>query len=195
MDINTNLYCDANLKTGINVQKYFPELTNKWKLYTGEQPHIFLDKLNLTFDFLYLDTVHTSPGEIINILEVLPFLEDNALIIIHDIMLHFDYNHCIEIKKKIHFSNIYLISSLMGDKVIIENKDHDLENIGAIRLFPNQYKYYLNYFLLLLSPWEYMPKQKYIDELRIFIKKYYKDEIYLNLFDKAVKENLMYTCR
>jgi hypothetical protein len=55
---------------GENVKKYFPELTNnnKWQLYTGEQPHIFLDKLNLKFDFLFLDTVHITPGELINIL-------------------------------------------------------------------------------------------------------------------------------
>ena len=51
---------------GENVKKYFPELidNNKWKLYTGEQPHKFLDKLNLKFDFLFLDTVHLTPGEL-----------------------------------------------------------------------------------------------------------------------------------
>jgi hypothetical protein len=35
-------------------------------MYTGKQPHIFLDKLNLKFDFLFLDTAHIAPGEIIN---------------------------------------------------------------------------------------------------------------------------------
>ena len=55
---------------GENAKKYFPELTrnNKWQLYTGEQPHKFLDKLNLKFDFLFLDTVHFTPGELINTL-------------------------------------------------------------------------------------------------------------------------------
>lgn len=40
---------------GENVKKYFPELTNnnKWKLFTGEQPHKFLDKLNFKYDFLF----------------------------------------------------------------------------------------------------------------------------------------------
>ena len=54
---------------GENVKKYFPELAqnNKWQLYTGEQPHKFLEKLNLKFDFLYLDTMHITPGELINI--------------------------------------------------------------------------------------------------------------------------------
>ena len=80
----------------------------------------------------------------------------------------------------------------MGDKAILENKQIGLENIGVVRLFSNQDKYYNNYFLLLLSPWEYMPTDNQIDDLRIFIKKYYKQDIYLKIFNKAVKENKIY---
>jgi predicted O-methyltransferase YrrM len=193
LDVNTQLYCDKKFKTGYSVYKYFPELTKKWKLYTGEQSYKFLDKLNLKFDFLLLDTVHFSPGELINIIEVLPFLEDNAIIVLHDIMFHLPSNNYLKPKrKKFHPSNIYLMIALFGDKVILENKNKKIENIGAIHLYPNQKKYYLNYFLLLMSPWEYMPNEKYIQELREFIKKYYKEEIYLNLFNKAVEENYLY---
>ena len=125
----------------------------------------------------------------INIIEVLPFLEDNAIIILHDIMLHFTSYY---FNRKCHSSNIYVMSSLMRDKVVIENKSTGLENIGAIHLFPDQEKYYLNYFLLLLSPWEYLPSDNQLEDLRIFIKKYYKKDIYLNIFNKAVKENKIY---
>ena len=64
LDLFTNLYCDTKLKTGCRVNEYFPELTKKWKLMTGEQPHKFLDKLNIKFDFLLLDTMHQTPGEL-----------------------------------------------------------------------------------------------------------------------------------
>ena len=70
LDLNTLLYGNEKFRTGYSVFKYFPELTKKWKLYTGEQSHKFLDKLNLKFDFLLLDTAHFSPGELINIIEV-----------------------------------------------------------------------------------------------------------------------------
>ena len=84
LDINDNVYNNQTLKTGFAVKKYFPELAyNKWKLYTGRQPHIFFFLLKMKFDFLFLDTVHLAPGEIINFLEVLPFLEDNAIIILY----------------------------------------------------------------------------------------------------------------
>ena len=177
------------------MNKYFPELksNNKWQLYTGEQPHKFLDKLNLKFDFLFLDTVHLTPGELINIIEVLPFLEENAIIIMHDTMFHLPTNrYYIPREVKFHPSQIYLFTSLAGHKVIIEDTKKGAENIGAVFLHSNKEKYYLNYFLLLLSPWEYMPTKSQIEELRSFILKYYKNEIFLLLFNRAVKENEIY---
>ena len=185
MDINNRFYRDPNLEVGYNV-KNFPELLNKWKLFTGKQPHHFLEKLNIKFDFLFLDTVHSTPGEIINIIEVLPFLEENAIVIIHDITLH------LSTKEKFHPSNILLFSGLVGKKIFIPNNEQGFENIGAILLGPNQYKYYKNYFLLLCSPWEYFPDEKHIKELKYFISKYYKNKIYLDLFKKAVLMNRVY---
>ena len=182
------------MKTGYKVKKYFPELAyNKWKLYTGRQPHIFLSLLKLKFDFLFLDTFHLAPGELINLIEVLPFLGDNAIIVLHDIMFHLpSLNYYNPKSIKFHPSNIYLMTSLIGEKIIIHNSQKCLENMGAIILYPNQEKYYLNYFLLLLSPWDYLPKKSFIKELRRFIKGYYKKDIYLELFDKSVEENSLY---
>ena len=77
LDLNPNLYKNKSQMTGWRVKKFFPELINKWSLYTGDQPHKFLNKLNLKFDFLFLDTAHISPGELFNLIEVLPFLNEN----------------------------------------------------------------------------------------------------------------------
>ena len=90
---------------------------------------------------------------------------------------------------KYHPSNIYLMTTLVGNKLIIKDKQKGLENIGAIFLFSNQEKYYLNYFLLLLTPWEYMPKDCYIIELKDFILKYYKKDIFSLLFNIILIKN------
>ena len=71
------------------VKEYFPELTKKWKLYTGQQAHKFLVNLNIKFDFLFLDSTHAAPGEILNFIEALPFLNENAIVVIHDLLWHF----------------------------------------------------------------------------------------------------------
>ena len=187
MDLNKKFYKNSKLEVGYKA-KIFPELLNKWKLYIGEQPHKFLEKLNIKFDFLFLDTVHASPGEIINIIEALPFLEENAIIIIHDIVYHIFKS----VGRSFHPSNIYLFSALVGDKIFIPKKEYGIENIGAVFLKSKQNKYYINYFILLLSPWQYIPNNKYIKELQAFIQKYYKKNIYLYLFNEAVEANKIY---
>ena len=152
LDLNDKLYNNQSEYTGSNVKKYFPQLANnnKWKLYTGKQPHIFLDEINKKFDFLFLDTSHLAPGELINIIEVLPFLKENAIIILHDIMFHLPSHHYYRIKEiKYHPSMIYLMTALEGKKYIMNHKRFQFENIGAIILSKHQKKYYLNYFLLL----------------------------------------------
>jgi len=195
LDLNAKLYNNQSEYTGCNVKKYFPQLANnnKWKLYTGKQPHIFLDEINKKFDFLFLDTTHLAPGELINIIEVLPFLNENAIIILHDIMFHLPSHHYYKTKEvKYHPSMIYLMTALEGKKFMMNDKRFQFENIGAIILSKQQEKYYLNYFLLLMSPWEYIPSEEQIEELRIFIKKYYKKNIYLDIFNHAVNENKIY---
>jgi len=179
LDLNQKWYRNKNLDVGYRVKKYFPELANKWKLFTGSQPHKFLEKLKIKFDFLYLDTVHSTPGELINIIEVLPFLNENAIVVIHDIMFHYLRNIS-KIKSlrniKFHPSNIYLFTALFGDKVVFKDDKSGIENTGAVFLYNNQQSHYLDYFILLLSPWQYMPKKEHIEELKIFINKYIKKQ-------------------
>ena len=197
LDLSEDLYINNGQKTGCNVKKYFPELAeNKWKLFTGKQPHIFLEKLNMKFDFLFLDTKHLAPGELINIIEALPFLNENAIVVLHDVMFHLpSHNYYVTPEVKYHPSMIYLMTSLKGKKYIMHSKRFQFENIGAIILSKNQENYYLNYFLLLMSPWNYMPSDEQIEQLQKFIKKYYKKRLYLNIFNSAVKENKLYIKR
>jgi predicted O-methyltransferase YrrM len=186
IDLNINLYYDQTKKTGYRVNKYFPELSKNWKLFTGDQPHKFLDKLNMKFDFVFLDTSHHSPGELINIIEIMPFLNENAIVVLHDINLQLISQN---ITLNYRPTQIYLMSSLFGDKIYVKNKDNAIENIGAVILHKNQQKHYLDYFLLLTTLWEYMPSESQINDLRLFIKKYYKEDIYFDLFNLSVEKS------
>lgn len=203
-DINDSFLVSLDIKSynrpnrfyiGENVKKYFHELTNnnKWKLFTGEQQYKFLDKLNFKYDFLFLDTIHLAPGELIKIIEALQFLEENAIIVLHDLIIHIPTINYYKFREvKFHPSQIYLMTSLPGYKVIIEDEKSGAGNIGAIFLNPIKEKYYLNYFLLLLTPWKYMLTNTQIEELRTFILKYYKKYIFLHLFNRTVEENKIY---
>lgn len=185
LDLNKELFTDPTKLTGYRVKQYFPELLKKWRLYTGDQAHKFLIRLNIKFDFLFLDSAHVSPGEILNFIEALPFLNENAIVFIHDLYWHFGN----VINSKFFPSCISLMPVLYGDKVFVAQKKNEISNLGAAFLYPNQKSHYLDYFLLLLNFWEYIPKVNQIKDLRRFIKKYYKKKIYINIFDKAVNLN------
>ena len=159
LDLNEFLYNDPSKKTGYRVKEYFPELIDKWSLFTGRQPHIFLEKLNMKFDFVFLDSAHYTPGEFFNLIEILPFLNNNPIIVLHDIInWHFFYFNR---PQRIIPTQIYLISALFGDKVIIK-KNKELDDIGAVFLYKNQEEHYIDYFLLLFSFWEKMPDETQI---------------------------------
>ena len=179
-------------KIGYLVEENFPELMGKWKLFTGDMPHKFLTKLNLKFDFLFLDTAHVAPGEFFNLIEALPFLKENAIIVLHDIVLHLYTALRKDItiyENRILPTQIYLMSNLIGEKILIKKFKHDFLNIGVVCLAKNQKKYYLNYFLLIMNIWQYKPTNKQLNELREFIIKYYNDELLLRIYDNAVDYN------
>ena len=193
LDYNTKLFDDRKKNTGFIVNEYFPELKTNWKLFTGKLPHKFLEQLNIKFDFVFIDTSHYTPGEIINLIEVMPFLNKNAIVVVHDITWHYKFIFS-NIVEEIKFTptQIYVISTLVGKKVIFQSDQPIIGNIGAVFLEKNQEKYYISYFLLLLSFWEEMLSETELNELRIFIKKFYKKEIYLKIFNQAINLNKIY---
>ena len=73
----------------------------------------------MKLDFIFIDIAHESPGEILNLIEVLAFINENAIILIQYIFWHFT-RRSPPPPKEIKFSpsSIYLISVLYGDKVL-----------------------------------------------------------------------------
>ena len=85
-------------------------------------------------------------------------MSEQAIVIIHDILSHFRH----KTKEKFFPSCISLFANLFGDKIILSSSNGSFDNIGAVFLYPNQEKFYLNYFLLLLNFWEYIPTENQI---------------------------------
>ena len=71
----------------------------------------------MKFDFLFMDTAHIAPGEIFNFIEALPFLNENAVIVIHDLLWPFFRKK--EVKSKFYPSSITLMPAIYGDKIIL----------------------------------------------------------------------------
>lgn len=173
-DLEKRVYVNNKYEVGYIVKKNFPELLNKWKLFTGNTTASFIEEIGGNIDFVFIDTAHVMPGEVLNLIEILPFLKDNAIIALDDINQH--------IKQRLiklpffHSCNHILFSVLRGKKIILNEQNKtsfDFFKQGAVILDKNQKRYYFDYFFLLTNNWSYMPNQFEIKVIRELIKKYY----------------------
>ena len=188
-DLEIKHYLNNNYDVGYIPKQYFSELLNKWKLYLGNTTAAFIEEIGGNIDFVFIDTAHVMPGEVLNMIEILPFLKKNAIIVFDDINHHL-INEVIEINY-LHTCNNLLFSVLRGKKIVFEQKNNNIFNfskLGAVILDDNQENYFFEYFYLLSNNWSYMPNKFEIDIIRKIVQKYYKP-FFLSMFDKAVSIN------
>jgi len=184
IDKLTNAYGRKNKETGFIVKENFNNLMNKWTLYTGGITSNFIEKIGGDIDLVFIDTVHESPGEWLDIIQVMPFLKKNAIVMLHDINFQF-----IE-KKFFYSSNDHLFTYLKGKKIMPKVPDV-IPNIGAVLLEDDQKKYYFDYFFALTSRWSYIPDIKEWNFIRHFVSKYYTKEL-IEIYDSSYKMNNNY---
>ena len=84
-DLEKKHYFRQHLDIGYIVKDYFPEFSNKWKLFIGNTTASFIEEIGPDIDFAFIDTSHVMPGEVLNVIEILPFLKKNAIIAFDDI--------------------------------------------------------------------------------------------------------------
>lgn len=84
---------EGNKKAGYLIEQRAPEFMNKWKLYTSGYIFQYIEEIGNGIDFVFLDSYHFLPGEVLDFLLILPFLSENAIIVLHDISINFDYGY------------------------------------------------------------------------------------------------------
>ena len=187
IDRYTNWCGNHSKLTGWSVKEKYPELMNKWTLYTGKTTAEFMETIGDNIDLVYIDTVHISPGEMLNWLDVLPFLKEEAIVVFHDIFLM--YHKDIPISAKNNFSNNQLLCYIRGTIILPSYGNQTFNrNIGAIKLEKNQKRYYKQYFLALGNNWDYFLEEKDVIALREHYKKYYGEKL-VKIYDDAVEKN------
>ena len=171
VDYNTKLYYDNSKNTGFIIDEKFSNLKDKWKLYTGGTAAKFMEEIGGEIDLCLIDTMHVNPGEFLDFLIVLPYLKKNAILILHDIALHYNGN------ERHSITNCILFSCLRGKKLSFnEGLWNRFANIGAVILDENIKDNILDYLYLLTLPWEYLPTDNDIYECQKLFSKNYEEE-------------------
>jgi predicted O-methyltransferase YrrM len=207
VDYLNHWYKDQGCKTGFVLDKY-PELKEKWKLYTGTLALSFLEQIGDGIDFVFIDTMHTNPGEILDFLMVLPFLKEEALVVFHDTKLYTDFddpNRLSKITLAFANTNNLLMSAVYGKKYIpmgeaginlpfkkvnknipkVAGSEIHFPNIGGITIDKATRDRIFEVFNLLTLQWIYLPSDDELVEIINFFSKYY-DPLLVNHFKEII---------
>ena len=216
IDYLNHWYKDQGCKTGFVLDKY-PELKTKWKLFTGALALAFLDQIGDDIDFIFIDTMHVNPGEILDFLMALPFLKENAMVVFHDTKLFTDLDET-DRHSQIWFAfantNNLLMSTVYGKKYLpvggectwinLPFKKIDMNipkvtgsklhfpNIGGIAIDKNTRSRIFEIFNLLTLQWLYLPNDDELVEITEFFSKYY-DPLLVNHFKEIIFLQKKYT--
>ena len=187
VDLNEKYYRGGGRQTGFLAEEIKPQIQGiKHRFFLGNVIAKTIEEIGGNIDFVILDTVHFLPGEVLDFPVILPFLSENAIVVLHDVAYH---HYC---KGKEGISNQVLLDAVTGEKIVPMNMDKAqttaMPNIGAIRINDDTKKYIDAVFCSLTLPWFYIPKDTELKIYRDFYMRYY-DENNVKMFDTAVQLN------
>lgn len=188
IDILEDFYAKPWLKTGFMAEEAKKIIGNnvniKHNLRIGIVPDV-IDEVGDGIDFLILDTVHMVPGEILDFPVCLPYLKDNAIVVLHDVILH---------ATSIYINNYatqLLLDCITADKMPVFGVDNEIgyPNIAALRINNDTKKYIYDVFSAMLLPWQYKISDEEIDKYRQKYKELNYSEDCIKVFEKSVISN------
>jgi predicted O-methyltransferase YrrM len=199
IDLSDKAYAFPNESVGFVALRKHKD-NNKWNLIPGKDPSEVIEQFGKKFDFAIIDTAHFHPIETLNFLSVLPFLEDGAIVVLHDISLHLsqaDYHEMCEFPN-LTLATRYLLNSVAAEKLQPEHYQPDRltqeVNIGAFQVTNDTHKYIEGVFGSLFVQWSLIPDTHILNSVRKIIEKYYSKK-YLDMFDRSVRVNYRIQCK
>ena len=185
VDLAEQWYRDPTQRTGF-VLDHCPDLKKRWNLRTGQLAYRFMDEIGGDIDFVFLDTAHLNPGELLDYLMFLPYLKKNCPVVLHDINLHtFDFRPPDEYHP---MTNNVLFAAFPGERLIVGDNIRDgkagrtpIVNIGGVVLADDARDHVWEIVNAMSVPWNYMPSEEDLNGLQKFFARFY-DSASLNHF-------------
>lgn len=183
IDINQRYYRDEGYETGYLANTILDKVRVNHTFRLGALSTEYVEQIGKDIDFLILDTAHSLPGELLDFLVFLPYLKEDAVVVLHDIAL----TH-ISIEPNNSFATKMLLDLVNADKLYQINPEYQMPTIGAFKITNETRKCVKNIFKALQMKWNYMPTDNQIDSYRSFYKRIYSNDL-VEDFDLAVKMN------
>lgn len=171
--------------TGFLMKDLFSEYKKDYTLYSGKEISTYLDKIGKGIDLAFIDTVHWHPGELLNLLAIIPYMKKNSWIIFHDTSFFMRGN-----TDGSGLATKYLMDIWRGKKLYSKSTSECFwgqPNIGAIKVENIKENIEL-LFSLLKTTWEYLPLTEDMNILRKHYTKHYPD--HMKTFEVALNFNI-----
>lgn len=189
IDYYEDYICDTRKKSGWACPLLVPGKLDRWRMFGGGLSLNFMDEIGDGIGFTFLDTMHTLPGELLDFLMVYPYLEKNAVVVIHDVseyiysaLAKHDTLYVRQVPCRILFS--LLRSTREGKFIPSVFEGSYFPNIGALRLGEVMEQTIDDIFGLLTLPWYYLPRDDEVDALIAFFSRHYGSD-YGKLFGRT----------
>lgn len=187
IDSMKQFYRDPSLPVGHQALSKYKMRDDRWSMISGKDPAQAMPEINVKFDFCIIDTYHHHPVEVLNYISVLPWLNEGAVVVMHDTTV-FEWRTKATFLRM--FSPRLLLSAVCVNKLIPELPSGDMtaSNIAAWQITSDSITYCQNLFDVLYMPWEVNVDQKTVDAIRGIVNKWYPQK-YLKMFDEAIEIN------
>lgn len=187
LDLNKKFYRDRTKETGFLARELIEKLEHpiNHTFLLGKVLAEQMENIGNNFDLVVLDTVHSLPGEVLDMPLILKLLSPQGHVVLHDIAYHYYYN-------RNAISNQVLFDVMLGDRIIPfgcdKEKSTEMPNIGVIGINEDSYKCVESIFYALTLPWAYIPDGNELDAYMNAYSKYYPENI-VNIFKVAIQLN------
>ena len=173
-------------------EKIFGQLHGTHKFHLGKILPYVIDAIGGGIDFVILDTMHILPGESLDFLAVLPYLTDNAVVVLHDISLHQIVGMFQNSSDPTRNATGVLLSAVTAEKFLnfqpeTEENLFRYPNIAAFRINEQTAENIENVFLALTLRWSYFPSEQLVI-YRQHYRRFYSDAL-CEIFQDAIDMN------
>lgn len=143
-------------------------------------------------DMVVIDTTHMLPGELLDFICIIPYINDGTLIVLHDvncdrIRASFSDSPDILIARDSNATRL-LLSVVSGKKYFPSCK---FDNIGAFVVDSSTRDNIVDVFYLIESIWRYNLDDIAATEYSVIVQKNYSSTLY-NYFTESIKDNCDY---
>lgn len=181
IDLFEKLWNDDTKETGYLLNEnadYFSNF-NKFRLMLGKYAVDRIGEIGNDIDFVFLDTTHHIPGEILDFLLLFPHLAPNAIIVLHDANLHNMFTYAREsICTRVLFNTVKAEKYYFSEKALL--------NLGVFQIMSNTVECMEDVFATLLLPWSFRIDKEILDRYYNEYKKYYS-ETALSIWENAIE--------